>query len=248
MGLPREIYLGACGQIAEAFAEDGFSYQPNQQRLIKREGDLTLDIHFQSSRRNFLVNKNNQKSMAKRLISSFSSYAELYTFGNVALITHAEVHSQKLEQWQSKQPYISRGKGFIAGGQIGNLQEKHKWVEYNLANPHTRDRQIKLAIQLVRSVGMPYLYSFGDPAKIIERLIGGHIQGFSENGALEYAMCFGSARQAKKLLKALLEAFPDQRNEYMEWSERYRKSGIPAAQESKRAPRIARAAVALGLH
>jgi hypothetical protein len=247
MGLPREIYLGACGQIAEAFVEDGFSYRPNQQRLIKQEGDLTLDIHFQSSGRNFLVNKNNQESMAKRLISSFSPSAELYTFGNVALVTHVGVRSNALEQWQSKQHYISWGKGLIAGGQIGNLREKHKWIEYNLANSHTRDRQIKLAIGLIRSVGLPFLYAFRDPAKIIELLIDGHIQGFSENGALEYAMCFGSTRQAKKLLKALLEAFPDQRNEYIEWLERYRKNGIPEAQESRRAPRIARAAHALGL-
>jgi hypothetical protein len=247
MGLPREIYLGACGQIAEAFVEDGFSDQPNQQCLVKCEGDLTLDIHFQSSRRNFLVNKNNQKSMAKRFILSFSPSAELYTFGNVALVTHAEVRSKALEQWQSKQPYTSWGKGLVASGQIGNLQEKHQWIEFNLANPHTRERQLKLAIHLVRSVGLPFLYAFRDPAKIIELLIDGHIQGFSENGALEYAMCFGSTRQAKKLFEALLKAFPEQRNEYMEWLERYRKNGIPEAQESRRATRIARAAHTLGL-
>jgi len=247
MGLPRDIYLGACGQIAEAFVGDGFSYQPNQQCLVKREGDLTFDIHFQSSRRNFLVNKNNQKSVAKRLISSFSPSAELYTFGNVALITYAVVRSKALKQWQSKQPYISHGKGLIAGDQIGNLQAKHKWIEYNLASPDTRDRQIKLAIDLIRSVGLPYLYSFKDPVEIIERLISGRLQGFSENSALEYVMCFGSRDYAEKLLESLLNAFPDQRNEYTDWLERYRKSGIPEAQESRRAPRIARAALALGL-
>jgi hypothetical protein len=247
MGLPREIYLGACGQIAEAFVADGFSYQPNQQRLIKREGDLALDIHFQSSPRTFLVNRSNERSTAKRVISSIVPLGELQTYGSVTLITHAVGHSKTLQRWRSRQPHISWGKGIIAGGQIGNLQEKHKWIEYNLANPHTPNRQIKLAIQLVRSVALPYLFAFRDPARIIERLIDGHVQGFSENGALEYAMCFGSRDHAKKLLEALLCEFPDQRNEYTDWLERYRESGVPEAQESRRAPRIARAALTLGL-
>lgn len=247
MVLPREIYLAACGQIAKAFVEDGFNYQPRQQRLVKRESGLTFDIRFQSSPRNYLVNKNDQPSIANRLTSSSLPSSELYTFGSVTLVTHAGVHSKALEQWQSKEPYISWSKGIVAGGQIGNLQKKHHWIEFNLANPHTRDRQIQSAIHLIRSVALPYLYAFMDPEKIIERLIDGQLPGFSENGALEYTMCFGSTAQAKKLLEALLDEFPNQRKEYMDWLEKYRKSGIPEAQESRRAARIARSALALRL-
>jgi hypothetical protein len=125
--------------------------------------------------------------------------------------------------------------------------EKHKWISYNLANPHTRQHRIGFAIQLIRSVGLPYLYAFRDPAKVIDRLIGGHLQGFSESGALEYAMCFGTADQAKKLLGSLLREFPEQREEYQDWLEKYRKSGVTNVQDSRRARRIARAAIALGL-
>jgi hypothetical protein len=247
MGLPREIYLSACGRIAEAFVEEGFDYQPGQQRMLKCEGDLTLDIHFQSSRRNFLVNKNDDPGIGKRQISSYLSFGELQAYGNVALITHAGGHSKTFELWQSKHPHPCGAKGLIAGGQIGNLQKKHRWIEYNLANPRTRAKQIELAIQLIRLVGLPYLYAFRNPTKLIQRLIDGQLQGFSESGALEYVMCFGSSDQAKKLLEALLGAFPDQRKEYQDWVERYRKNGVTDVQESRRAPRIARAAIALGL-
>jgi|SRR5580704_1174739 hypothetical protein len=247
MGLPREIYLAACGQIAEAFVEDGFNYQPRHQRLVRIEGDLTFDIQFQSSRLNALVNKNDEPGIGKRLVSSFLPSGELKAYGNITLIAHAVGYSKTFELWQSKQPHPSGAKGLIAGGQIGNLQEKHKWIAYNLANPHTREHRIKLAIQLIRSVGLPYLYAFRHPAKLIERLIDGHLQGFSESGALEYAMCFGSTDQAKKLLQALLREFPEQREEYQDWLERYRKNGVTNVQESRRAPRIARAAIALGL-
>jgi hypothetical protein len=247
MGLPREIYLAACGQIAEAFVEDGFNYQPRQQRMVRSEGDLTIAVHFQSSSRNFLVNKNDEPGIGKRLISSLLPFDELQAYGNVTLITHAVGHSKTFELWQSKQPHPSGAEGRIAGGQIGNLQEEHKWITYNLANPHARQHRIELATQLIRSVGLPYLYALRDPAKIIDRLIGGHLQGFWESGALEYTMCFGSTRQAKKLLESLLREFPEQLEEYQDWLERYRKSGVTDVQESRRAPRIARAAIALGL-
>lgn len=118
MGLPREIYLGACGLIAEAFVADGFSYQPNQQRLIKREGDLTLDIHFQSSPRNFLVNRSNERSIAKRVISSIVPLGELQTYGSVTLITHAVGHSKTLQRWRSTQPHISWGKALLLAAKL----------------------------------------------------------------------------------------------------------------------------------
>jgi hypothetical protein len=247
MGLPREIYLAACGRIAEAFVEDGFNYQPRQQRMVKCESDLTLAIHFQSSSRNFLVNKNDEPGVRKRLSSSFLPCGELQAYGNVTLITHAAGDSKTLALWRSKQPHLSGAKGRIAGGQIGNLQEKHKWIRYNLANPHTRVHRIELAIVLIRSVGLPYLYAFRDPAKMIDRLIGGQLQGFWESGALEYVVCFGSTDQARKLLESLLREFPEQREEYRDSLERYRKSGVTHVEESRRVPRIARAAIALGL-
>ena len=55
MGEARNIYNAACARIASALAQDGFKYRPSKHSLVRRDDDLTREITFQSSFRNFTV-------------------------------------------------------------------------------------------------------------------------------------------------------------------------------------------------
>ena len=55
MGEARIIYNAACAQIAAALAQDGFEYRPSKRALVRGDGDLTREITFQSSFRNFTL-------------------------------------------------------------------------------------------------------------------------------------------------------------------------------------------------
>jgi hypothetical protein len=55
MGEARNIYNAACAQIAAALAQEGFEYRPSKHTLVCRDDDLTREIAFQSSFRNFAL-------------------------------------------------------------------------------------------------------------------------------------------------------------------------------------------------
>lgn len=55
MGEARNVYNAACAQIAAALAQEGFEYRPSKHALARRDDDLTREITFQSSFRNFTL-------------------------------------------------------------------------------------------------------------------------------------------------------------------------------------------------
>ena len=55
MGEAREVYLKACCDVAAAFEPVGFRWRKSRQDIVKKEGDLTFQVMFQSSFRNALL-------------------------------------------------------------------------------------------------------------------------------------------------------------------------------------------------
>lgn len=135
----------------------------------------------------------------------------------------------------------------ITAGQIGNLQAKPKWLEFNLASPHRRDRVVGEVIGLIRTIALPYLERFSSPQEIIAGLIAGTMPWWWEPSALEYVACFGTLSQAQELLGRYVHMRPGQAKEFRERLDEYRKEGIPEAFDSRAAGRLAKAALALGL-
>jgi hypothetical protein len=246
MEAAREIFNQCCAEIAASLADADFQYRTSKHSAIRMSGDLTFEIHFQSSFRNYLV-PNEGGDGLKRVISKLIPLGDLATFGSVTLIEHATVYSKMIKKFRESLPSIWTVNDAVTGGQIGNLRSPAKWIQFNLANPHTRTKVVAEAAKLIDTVALPYFELFKNPAEVIARLLDSSMPWTWEPSALEYVCCFGSKDQALQLLDRLINDSPARRAEYHGQLLRYRSDGLSEVWDSKAASRLAKAAIILGL-
>lgn len=242
----REIFNKCCIEIAEPLTQIGYRYQPSKHSVIKVSGDLKFEIHFQSSFRNFLVPDGSESGL-RRAMSKLMPFGDFVTFGSVALIEHASVHSKMMKNFRKSVPNCWAVDDTVTGEQIGNLQSRPRWVQFNLANPHTRNRVVTEARQLIHDLALPYFKLFENPSDIIARLLDGSMPWTWEPNALEYVCCFSNINQAKRLLNKFINDSPGRAIEYNNMLLRYRSEGVPEAWDSTAPARLAKAAIILGL-
>jgi hypothetical protein len=242
----REVFDKCCIEIAASLEQTGFQYRPSKHSAIRASGDLKFEIHFQSSRRNFLVPDGGVDDLKRRL-SKLMPFGDFATFGNVTLITHAEIRSEILRNFRKSLPSSWRADDAVTGSQVGNLQTPAKWMQFNLANPYTRVKVIAEASQLINTVALPYFDLFKNPACVVARLLDGSMPWTWEPSALEYVCCFGSMDQALQLLNKFTNESPSRAAEFCEVLHRYKTDGIPEVWDSGAPARLAKAAIILGL-
>jgi hypothetical protein len=255
MGEAREIYLAACARIADTMRHEEFSYTKSKQTLRKEAGDLTFEIWFQSNPRNFLVPRDETEGWLQGAISLgrkariLPPIAELAAFGMVGLITHTFVRSEMIRKWRSSLRQPLRTDDAVTGGQIGNLMEKPHWIEFNLANPATRQKTIGEAIALIRSVAIPYHKRFQEPQQVISDLLEGKMPWLWEQSALDFVACFGTRAQTQSLFDRYLGEHPDQMAEFwVKFREHKTVGARPLVLDARRAGRLAQSAVSLDLN
>jgi hypothetical protein len=241
----REIFDQACAEIAAQLAPFGFQYRRSQHSAVRATGDLKFVIHFQSSPRNYLL-ASTQGSGLSRVLSKLPGLGDLATFGNVTLIEHASVSSKALRSFRRTVHGAWHTNGAVTGGQIGNLQEPAKWVEFNLANPNTRRAVIDEAKKLIDHVGIPYLERFHEPENVIIGLLEGTMPWMWRPSALEYICCFGTKQKALQLLERLISE-PEVRDEYKAAVSHYKAHGTPDVWDSRAACCLAKSAIILGM-
>lgn len=219
---PREVYLKACEQIAEALASDGFTYARSSQRLTRKTKNFSFQIYFQSDRNN----------VAGELI---------------ALWTHAGVFSKRLKAWRKRQPQpLHMGDG-VAGGQIGNLTHPVSWMEWTLAAPDSRASLLSDTIATIRLIAFPYFVLFEDVPALCQRLMTEELPGTHLPITLEFLLCFGNKQMAEACFHRFLLARPNILERYRIELEQVRRNGIPQARNSGYAIELAYATVAYGL-
>jgi len=245
MGQAREIFVAVCSEIATALAHHGFEYRQSKQTLVKRDGDLTLEIHFQSSHSNYLVADEVRATAA--VSGSVPSSSHLTSWGSVTLIVHVSVRSRAIKAWRRSLSQPLRTDDAVSGGQIGNLQRTPEWIEFNLANPNHRQTIIKKAAELIEDIALPYFDRFRNPSEVIVALIAGTLPWFWEPAAVEYACCFGTIDQARRMLETYLDKFPEAKAEYHHRLQDYSLTGIPDSSDSSLSGRLAKAAILLGI-
>ena len=169
---PRDVYLAGCRSIADALAPDGFTYAKSSQTATRKHRDFAFRISFQSSHYNIA--------------------GEL-----VALGIFAVVYSPTLKKWGKAHPNLTMERwDRVAGGQIGNLVARHSWMEWNLASPADRDRQIADAIATIRRIALPYFALFEDVPSLVARLTVEDIPSFKPASALDFLMAFATPAAA----------------------------------------------------
>lgn len=141
--IPREVYLSACEDIAAYYAPYGFKYAKSQQHMtLKSKGsEFIFRISFSSSQYNVADEK-------------------------VVITVSANVISHKFKKWQEENPIIGGDYYFpneyAAGGQIGNLQEKFTWLQWNVGKPETRIDEIDNIIHHINQLAIPFFESFNN--------------------------------------------------------------------------------------
>jgi hypothetical protein len=206
---PRDVYAAGCRSIADALAAGGFTYAKSSQTLTRKSGDLAFQISFFSSHHNIA--------------------GEL-----VVLEICAVVASPKMKRWGRSHPNLTMKRwDRIAGGQIGNLAPRHSWMEWNLASPDDRERQIADAVATIRRIAFPYFALFEDVPGLATRLTSEDIPSLSPASALDFLMCFGTHSDAVRAARGMLRRLPEAQKSYPAALARFRKRRIPSDEALK---------------
>jgi hypothetical protein len=184
METPRDIYLTACASIGEHLEESfGFKYVKSRPCARKRSGDFTFQVLFQSSHRN-IAGK------------------------HVNLSLHGHVMSTKIETWRGAQPFLESS-DYVAGGQIGNLQTDHHWLDWELANRRKRDKTIRSAIKAIEELALPYFAKFENLPSLFQLLVKEDLPGMTIEHVVEFLMCFTDPPTARLAAANFFHRRPD---------------------------------------
>jgi hypothetical protein len=207
MGEAREIYLKACGEVADALQADGFRWRKSRQDTVRKDGDLTFRVSFQSSFRNTLLGQESDAEKGASALLSTDLFvplelqlAEIERFGSVAFIVHVSVHAQSIKKWRATLAHPVRTGDGLAGTNLGHLASKPRWLELNLANPETRTTRIHAIIDLIRTSGFHYFDRFKRPDEVVAALLSSRDPGMIDDMELEYAVCYGSMQAGSTVL------------------------------------------------
>lgn len=222
MEKPRDVYLEGCAFIAEFLARDGFRYSSSKQLACRSRTGFEHLVSFQSSHRNIAGS-------------------------SVALWIHANLRSKRMREWRSEQPKALRTDDFFAGGQIGNLQDKARWLEWNLADPRARRSILADAVSTIENIALPFFSVFEDVAALAERLVTRNLPGLEPENAIEFLLCFATHEHAAAYLARFLAERTDLLGAYHTSLAEMRRDGLPPHRPNGFAPILAAATLAYGL-
>jgi hypothetical protein len=151
---------------------------------------------------------------------------------------HAHVFSHRLKQWRKQQPYLDASHD-VAGGQIGNLQTDHAWLEWELADPNNRDSVLDDAVSTIENLAFPYFAHFDDLASLTSRLLVEDLPSMPIDCVIEFLMCFSDHQTARRSAANFLQRRPDLLQSYHREFQKYVTCGIVAARPSGYAQELA---------
>lgn len=223
---PRDIYLSACRALASELESQGFRYAASRQVATRKGKCFDHVVAFQSSHRN-----------------APGAY--------VALLIHAHVRSKGLGAWRASHPMpwsagVTGPNDVVAGGQIGNLQAKPEWLDWNFAHAASRERALADASAAMGRFAGPLFAVFNAPAEAVARLRLGGIPGLEPLNALEFLLCFADREAAQGYLGRFFAARPDLAADYTAALATFRREGLPRARNNF-ARDLAAATLAYGL-
>jgi hypothetical protein len=221
MNSTRDLFLTACGEIAESLSPLGFKFAKSGPHTQRKDGDFTYRVAFQSSHKNV---------------------AGQY----VALWIHVTVRSKRLAGWRASQPHaLGVGDG-VAGGQIGNLVRPHKWRDWNLAT-QTGAAVIADATSTVHSIALPYFQRFADVESLCALLQREELPAMDTARAIEFLLCFADRSAADAALSTFFQARSDLLAQYHTHLAEFRHRGLPKVRRTGFAYELAFVTVAYGL-
>jgi hypothetical protein len=209
---PRDVYLAACASIGAYLEPFGFKYSKSGPHARRRSGDFTFEISFQSDRNNVAGER-------------------------VGLWIHGKVYSSRFKKWVASQPLLEGSD--VAGGQIGNLQTNHRWLDWDLADAAKRDEVIRDAIRAIEELAFPYFAQFEDPASLFQLLINEDLPASDIESLVNFLVCFADQSTARLVAANFLKRHADLVGAYRRDFERYAEGGLDARRRSGWAEQLA---------
>ncbi len=214
METPRDVYLAACASIGAHLEESfGFKYAKSGPRARKRSGDFTLHILFQSSHHNIAGE-------------------------HVNLCIHGNVQSAKIKKWREAQPFL-QSFDYVAGGQIGNLQTDHCWLDWELANPRKREETIRSAIKAIEELALPYFAKFENLPSLFQLLVKEDMPAMTIDRVVEFLICFADQSTARLAAANFLKRRTDLIQAYRQSYAQYTEIGLDSKHPSGYAEQLA---------
>lgn len=219
---PREVYLAACASIG-LHLEDSFQfkYAKSGPHCRRSSGEFTFQVSFQSSVHNVPGE-------------------------HVSLCIHGKVLSTRIKKWRESQTLLSP-LDYIAGGQIGNLQTNHGWLDWELADDAMRDEVIRDAIQAIEELAFPYFAKFEDLPSLFKSAVSVDLPAMTIDRVVEFLMCFADHATARLAAVNFLNRRPDLIIAYQRDFARYAERGLHSENPSGYAKQLAFASHAFQL-
>jgi hypothetical protein len=208
-----EVYARSCARIAASLAEDGFRFAKSGPHLTKKRSEFNFKISFRTSHNNIPGE-------------------------HVALWIAASVCCSGLKRWREQQIKPYRTDDWLAGGVV-HLLTGHKWLEWELADPGTRDQTIQEVVSFLRKAILPYFHRFPDPDYVVLRLVEEEVPGLSIGSQVEFALWRGERNIAVRVLRQFLTHHPDLQAQILQEISNFRSKGFPNHPDSRYAQQIA---------
>ena len=198
---PRDVYLVACEEIAQALLPHEFRYLKSKQALDRTVGAFVHHVSFQSSRNNVAGQ-------------------------SVVMWMHANVRCKELAMWRSQQSTPLRTDDWVAGGMVHLLTREHAMIEWQLADPMSRSATIANAQEFARTVVLGYFGLFEDPQRTVAELLKAPINAFNLGDQIEFLLCFAGPREASQILERFVVHRSDLHSQMRRAIERVEREGL----------------------
>jgi hypothetical protein len=219
---PRDVYSTACASIGAYLDESfGFKYSKSGPHARRPSGDFTFQISFQSDRNNISGER-------------------------VGLWIHGNVWSSAIKKWRESQPFLHPS-NYVAGGQLGNLQTNHCWLDWDLADATKRDEVIRDAIRAIEELAFPYFAKFENLPALFKLLVDEDFPAMTIDRVVEFLMCYADQSTARLAAVRFLKRRPDLVRGYQRDFERYAERGLDSEHPSGYAKQLAFASHAFKL-
>jgi hypothetical protein len=134
---------------------------------------------------------------------------------------------------------VLRRSDYVAGGQLGNLQKNHCWLDWDLADAIKRDEVIRDAIRAIEELALPYFAKFEDLPSLFKLLVNEDFPAMDIDRVVEFLMAFADQSTARLAAASFLKRRPDLVGAYRRDFERYAESGLDSQYPSGYAQKLA---------
>ncbi|WP_395447127.1 hypothetical protein ACHMW7_19195 [Aminobacter sp. UC22_36] len=174
---PRDVFLGACASVAAGLAADGFSYARSGPRATRRDGPWKFALWFQSGR--------------------IGTYFAI----------HYLVHNKDFLAWRKQFAARAGQPDLVVSMNLGFLSPIRNWLDFDVAEPASRQDTIDLALANIRDHALPFFDLFRDPPALAQELtIRRHPGFFLEQQAVEFVAWTLGTEAAEQCVATHLDA------------------------------------------